>query len=165
MVWGLAMTDVPVGKQLWGELLRQIARRTRNPADAEDLLHAAYVRMEQYRAKHIVKNPAAFIVRAALNINIDNYRRDKLLIEHSDTVTIKDPKPLPDEVMASDARLMRAKLGLDQLPPRTREILLMHHLHRMKYHEIARQFGISESTVERHVARGLLFLSAWTKGW
>ena len=52
------MTDIPVGRELWGDLLRQIARRTRNRSDAEDLLHSAYLRLERYRSQNVVNDPA-----------------------------------------------------------------------------------------------------------
>jgi len=72
------MTDIPVGRELWSDLLRQIARRTRNRTDAEDLLHSAYLRLERYRTQNTVNDPAAFLVRTAFNISIDNYRHAKI---------------------------------------------------------------------------------------
>ena len=134
------MTDIPVGRELWSDLLRQIARRTRrNRADAEDLLHSAYLRLERYRTQNTVNDPAAFLVRTAFNISIDDYRHAKIQQNQAETPEVEDAAPLQDEVVAARARLARVKAGLNKLTPRTREIFLMHRLNNLKYHEIDRQ--------------------------
>jgi RNA polymerase sigma factor (sigma-70 family) len=161
------MTDIPVGREFWLDVLRQIARKTRSRADAEDLLHAAYLRLERYRSQNEVTNPAAFLVRTASNIGIDNYRRDRLLSsgELPDSLHLEDSAPLQDEVVAARTRLKRVKEGLDRLTPRTREVFLMHRLEEYKYHEIATRLGISQSAVEKHIAKAALFLTGWMEGW
>jgi len=159
------MTDIPVGRELWTDLLRQIARRTRNSGDAEDLLHSAYLRLERYRSQNVVNDPAAFLVRTAFNISIDNYRHAKIQQNQPEAPDVEDTAPLQDEVVAARARLARVKAGLAQLTPRTREIFLMHRLNNLKYHEIASRLGISQSAVEKHIAKAVLFLTEWTEGW
>jgi RNA polymerase sigma factor (sigma-70 family) len=72
---------------------------------------------------------------------------------------------LQDEVFASRARLDRVKRGLEELAPRTREIFLMYRLEDLKCREIARRIGISESAVEKHIAKAMLFLTKWAEGW
>jgi len=162
---GRIVTDIPVGKELWCDLRRQIARRTRNPLDAEDLLHSAYLRLQKYRKENVVKDPAAFLVRAACNISIDNFRRDHGLREQAEAFEVEDHAPLQDEVVAARARLERVKAGLERLTPRTREVFLMHRLQNLKYHEIASRLGISQSAVEKHIAKAVLFLTDWVAGW
>jgi RNA polymerase sigma factor (sigma-70 family) len=159
------MADIPVGRALWSDLVRQIARRTRNRADAEDLLHSAYLRLARYGSQHPVADPAAFLVRTAFNISIDNYRHEKVLQNQAEATDLEDAAPLQDEVIAARVRLARVKAGLNKLTPRTREIFLMHRLNNLKYHEIASQLGISQSAVEKHIAKAVLFLTEWTEGW
>jgi len=161
----MVMSEVPINRDLWRSLRQQIARRTRNPADAEDLLHSAYLRMVRYEAAHEVSNPAAFLVRTACNIEIDRYRHDKVVTDEGDAFQVEDSFPLQDEVIAARARLERVRAGLERLNPKTREIFLMSRLRNMKYSEIGKNFGISPSAVEKHVAKALLFLSEWTNGW
>ncbi|HUO02449.1 MAG TPA: sigma-70 family RNA polymerase sigma factor [Rhizomicrobium sp.] len=159
------MADIPVGKALWSDLIRQIARRTRNRRDAEDLLHSAYLRLTRYGAQHPVGDPAAFLVRTAFNLSIDNYRHEKALQNQAEASDVEDAAPLQDEVIAARVRLTRVKEGLNKLTPRTREIFLMHRLNNLKYHEIASRLGISQSAVEKHIAKAVLFLTEWTEGW
>jgi RNA polymerase sigma-70 factor (ECF subfamily) len=41
----------------------------------------------------------------------------------------------------------------------------MHRWHELRYQEIADRLGISVSSVEKHIAKAMLFLSEWTEGW
>lgn len=159
------MSELPISKDLWRDLIRQIARRTRNPSDAEDLLHSAYLRMDRYQIGHGIIDPAAFLVRTACNIAIDNYRHDKKAANEGDAPEMRDFAPLQDEVVVNRDRLDRVRAGLERLSPRTREIFLLNRLENMKYQEIADRFGISQSAIEKHIAKALLFLNEWTKGW
>jgi RNA polymerase sigma factor (sigma-70 family) len=159
------MSDASLDKDLWRYLSGKIARRVSKPLDAEDLLHSAYLRMVRYRAEHVVANPAAFLVRAACNISIDNYRRDKVIADESEAFEVRDLTPLQDEVIAARDRLNRVKSGLERLSPKTRDIFLMHRLQNMKYQEIANAYGISQSAVEKHIAKALSFLQNWADGW
>lgn len=154
-------------RTIWESLLRQIVRRTKNSSDAEDLLHSAFLRLEKYRASHTVENPSAFLVQTAINIRVDDYRRKRRLgqLLSDKSARTDNNQPLQDEVMCARARLERVKAGLDRLPERTREILLMHRLDGLKLREIADRLGISQSAVEKHLARAVLFLADWTDGW
>ena len=160
------MTDVPVSRELWNRLIKEVRVRTRGRSDAEELLHAAYVRLLRYRARQQVDNVAAFLVRTAVNIGVDNYRHDRFIADVAPENTgLCENSPLQDEVLAARARLDRVREGLSRLTPRTREVFLMHRLDDMKYREIAERLGISQSAVEKHIAKAALFLTEWTEGW
>jgi len=161
------MADGATERAFWADLLRRVARRTRGRADPEDLLHAAYVRLARYRVQHTVENPTAFLVKTAVNIAIDDYRHDRAIaIGQSGEAELRaDDAPLQDEAIASRARLARVNEGLARLPARTREIFLMHRLDGLKYRVIAERMGLSQSAVEKHIAKAALFLTEWVEGW
>jgi RNA polymerase sigma-70 factor (ECF subfamily) len=160
------MSDIPVSREFWNRLIRQVRSRTRGRSDPEELLQAAYLRLVRYRSEHAVENVAAFLVRTAVNIGVDNYRHDRFIAEIApDEVGARENSPLQDEVLAARERLDRVREGLARLTPRTREIFLMHRLDEMKYREIAERLGISQSAVEKHIAKAALFLTEWTEGW
>ena len=160
------MSDISVDREFWNRMIREVRSRTRGRADAEDLLHAAYLRLLRYRAQHAVENIAAFLVRTAVNIGVDNYRHQRFIADVApEDVGRAENSPLQDEVLAARVRLERVREGLSHLTPRTREIFLMHRLDDMKYREIAERLGISQSAVEKHIAKAALFLTEWTEGW
>lgn len=162
------MTAIPFDRAFWTDMVRRVSRRTGGHADAEDLVQSAFERMHRYSQTRQVENPAAFLVRTAVNLRLDAYRREKLLGRRHFPENLEDhgnDSPLQDEVLAARARLNRVESGIEQLPPRTREIFLMHRLEHVKYSEIAGRFGISESAVEKHIARATAFLMKWAKDW
>ena len=160
------MSDIPVSREFWNRLVREVRNRTRGRADAEDLLQAAYLRLARYRSEHAVENVAAFLVRTAVNIGVDNYRHDRFIADLApDALGVRENSPLQDEVLAARARLERVREGLARLTPRTREVFLMHRLDDLKYREIAERLGISQSAVEKHIAKAALFLTEWSEGW
>jgi RNA polymerase sigma factor (sigma-70 family) len=160
------MSDVPVNREFWNRLIREVRHRTRGRADPEELLHAAYLRLLRYKAQHAVENIGAFLVRTAVNIGVDNYRHDRFIADVApDQTGACENSPLQDEVLAARERLDRVREGLSRLTPRTREIFLMHRLDEMKYREIAERLGISQSAVEKHIAKAAMFLTEWAEGW
>jgi len=160
------MADSPIDRDFWNGLLRQIIKRTRRKSDAEDLLQAAYVRLMRYRESHPVENIPGFLIKTAVNIGVDNYRRERFLAEIAPEIGGgTENSPLQDEVLAARARLKRLEDGLAELSPRTREVFLMHRLDSLKYREIAERLSISQSAVEKHIARAALFLTEWMEGW
>lgn len=163
---GGAMSDIPVNREFWDRLVREVRIRTRGRADPEELLHSAYLRLVRYRAQHAVENVGAFLVRTAVNIGVDNYRHERFIADISpEDSGARENSPLQDEVLAARVRLDRVREGLSRLTPRTREVFLMHRLDALKYREIAERLGISQSAVEKHIARAALFLTEWTEGW
>jgi RNA polymerase sigma-70 factor (ECF subfamily) len=162
------MTEIPREPGFWSDVLRRIMRRERGRADAEDLLHAAYLKLQRYAAVKPVDNPAGFLVHAAANIAVDISRHERsLTINPLDvsTLNIADAAPLQDEVLAARARLERVRTGLAQLPARTQDVFLMYRIEGLKYREIAERLAISQSAVEKHIAKAVHFLTEWTQGW
>ena len=160
------MADIGTDKDFWDRLRRKIGQLTRRSNDVDDLLHDAFLRLERYKADKKVENPAGFLVFAALNLGVDQYRREKRQDPglYENILEIRDNSPLQDEVIAARARLDRVRLGLERLSPRTREVFLMCRLDGLKHAEVAHRLGISESAVEKHVAKAMLFLVEWTAG-
>lgn len=145
--------------------LRQALRRHgRSDQEAEDLIQDAFARLECYKRERPVDQPEAFLVRTVVNLSVDAFRHDRL---HGDVETLTeqsvliDATPGPDEVLASRQRLTRLSAGLEKLSERTRDIFLAHRLEGLGQAEIAKQYGVSLSAVEKHIAKALLFLTEW----
>ena len=151
------MADAPNDRGWWRGVLDRVVRGTRGSPAAEDYLHTAFLRLEEYRRSNEVQNPAGFLVRTAVNIAADEARRPAARTTDpcpvDELLDIADSEPLADEVFAARTRLERVKAGLAQLSPRTREIFLMHRVEGLKYREIAAELGITVSAVEKHIAR------------
>jgi len=151
----------------WIYLRSQVSRVTRRE-DAEDLLHDAWVRMTERTTA--VENAEAFLVRSAANGGWDAYRREQreppsTVLTETQITLVRDDSPLQDEALIARHRLERLLAGIDQLTPRTREVFLMHRLDGRKHREIAAALGISQSAVEKHVAKAVEVLTDWMENW
>jgi RNA polymerase sigma factor (sigma-70 family) len=125
--------------------------------EADDVLHDAFVRfLHSYSGKRVA-NPLGLIARITMNIIRDNARSRKFRQQqsHGLDMAMCRPRAEPDPEMVC---LDRQSLGLlcaavDALPPRCREVLLLHRIEGMAQSEVARLLGISRSAVEKHLAR------------
>lgn len=149
----------------WSQLLKQVKRKT-NRIDAEDLLQDAYVRMVANDANP--ENKEAYLVHVAVNRGNDAYRMEEVRERnHADIAMslLSKAEPLQDEVLLAQTRLRRVAQGIDELPPRTQEVFLLQRMEGLKYREIAAQLAISQSAVEKHMTKAVLFLGDWMKDW
>ena len=152
--------------QGWHAVLRTVRRVLHGTNDAEDLLHSAFIRLAEYRDRETVANPAAFLVRTAANLAVDERRR-RLRREIPSTLIelmeVADEQPMQSEMLAAEERLENVLAGLDSLGARTREIFLMHRISGLKHRDIAARLGITVSAVEKHIAKASLFLLTWSE--
>ncbi|HEY1130523.1 MAG TPA: RNA polymerase sigma factor [Roseateles sp.] len=145
-----------------------LRRRGRTEHEAEDLVQEAWLRLARYETeKQPVDRPAAFLIRTALNLSIDEYRTtvnhgEQVMLE--DVVLIDTAPSVEDSVLARE-RTARLSLGLSRLSDKTRDIFLAHRIDGLPYTEIAQRHGISVSTVHQHIAKATLRLTSWMEGW
>ena len=142
--------------------LRSLLRRQgRSREDADDLIQEAFLRLHLYCRTGEVQQQEAFLARTVLNLSVDMHRkehRELYVDEPVESLPLKDFLPTPDEELAIQDRLTKAASILDALPPRTREIFLMHRVEGHGCAHIAARFGISVSAVEKHIAKAVLSL-------
>lgn len=145
------------------KLRRLLRSRGRTADDTDDLIQEAFLRLQCYCQEKTVEQPEAFLVRAALNLSIDERRR----AHHRHTVAARvellpliDARPPPEEVLATQQRLERVKQALDALSPRAREVFIL-RAEGYSYGQIAEQLDLAVSTVEKHMAKAALFFDTW----
>jgi len=147
----------------WGFLQRLLRRRGVTREDAEDLVQEAILRLHVYmREGGEVRDPQAFVTRTAMNLAIDARRHahgDLYSKTPVELLELADFGPTPDEVLASEERLMRLKTVLDGVSVRTRQVFFMHRLLGLSHAEIATALAISKSAVEKHIASAVTVLA------
>jgi RNA polymerase sigma factor (sigma-70 family) len=144
-----------------------LMRRGRSSHEADDLVQEAWIRLSAYEREQAVEKPAAFLMRTAFNLSIDAHR---MRISHGeevliDEVVLLDEAPSAETVLLAKQRVARLGPCLPRLTDKTRQIFLSHRVDGMSYKEIARQHGLSVSTVEKHVAKATLQITSWMEGW
>jgi RNA polymerase sigma-70 factor (ECF subfamily) len=153
------------------DILRRVRgtlrRRGVAEQDAEDLVQAAFLKVERYEQKHAIHSQEAMLVTTAVNLSIDEARRQQRspFAQTNNVFAIADAGPDPEQVLQSQRRLKRAAEGIEQLPERTRRILLRRRLDGVSYAVIANEEGMSIPAVEKQVARATLEMMKWMEQW
>lgn len=134
--------------------------------DIEDILQETYINTYQSSLKQDIAFPKAFMVKTAIrlaNRHIAVAQRvdcDELIEERSDEHGFL----FNAQQFASQTEqevLSREEFGflceaVGELPTQCRKVFILKKVYGLSQREIAKRLGISESTVEKHVAKGLL---------
>ena len=153
---------------MFAKIRHAMIRRGTVADDADDIVQEAFARLEAYRQAVAVTNEEAFLMRTAVNLGRDQARRRKVAPFVDAELAIEsiiDGAPPPDEIIRARERLRRASAGLKQLDELTRRCLLAHRLEGLTCAEIAKRESLPVTTVEKRVARAVLFLVKWMDGW
>jgi RNA polymerase sigma-70 factor (ECF subfamily) len=146
------------------KLRRLLRSRGRSVDDTEDLIQEAFLRLQVYCRDKDVAQTEAFLVRTALNLSIDQHRRESVAgvvpgaLDHMQLI---DPSPSPDAVCAAQERLQHMRLGLANLSPRQREVFLLNRVEGYSFAQISQQLKVSMSMVEKHAAKAVLAMTNW----
>jgi RNA polymerase sigma-70 factor (ECF subfamily) len=151
-----------------GSLKRFIARFFSRTQDIEDIAQETYLRaFDAELSGEDVRSPKAFLFRIAKNAALNELeRKSRLLtdyIEDSSTpdVIVKDASA-EEQVMAQEKLAMFCR-AVASLPTQCRKAFLMRKVYGLSHKDIAQQLGISTSTVEKHIASGLLRCSTYLR--
>ncbi len=144
-------------------LVRYFRRKLRDINDVEDLVQEVFVRIAARRGGE-VENLGGYVFQTAASVLADRHRRRT--VRHAD-----DQVPFDSErhsgtdfdagrVAESRQTLQAVVTALINLPERTRAIFVLRRLEGQNYKDIAAQFEISVSAVEKHMARAVQQLMA-----
>ena len=141
--------------------LRAIAGRA-GAHDEEDVVQDAFLRIvERSRQEEIPKldNLLARVVRC---LAIDRLRRRATRSAFAASEageSAVDAVADPERSLMGAQRLKRVLAAIEAMPPRRREVFLLHRVEELTYAQIARQLGVSLKAVEKHVHLAMRQLS------
>ena len=126
-----------------------------------DLVQETFLRFAGYAQRETLRNPVAMLHRIARNLLFEQTRRYKTRGAKETTLdSTAEIAVQPTQIREIEARQMMDayQRAVDLLPPRTREVFLLHRVDSLSYKEIAAQLGIGLRTVEWHMTEALLRL-------
>ncbi|MDP1619234.1 RNA polymerase sigma factor [Phenylobacterium sp.] len=143
--------------------LRAFFRNKVQEDEIDDLVQEVLIRMHGRDASGI-DNLEHYVIRAARNVLRDRYRRDQVRRRQDHCELLEHDHP-PDDM--SPERILRAReqlattlQAMDELPERSRTILVLLRWEGMSYSEVAELLDISVSAVQKHVTRSMRHLMA-----
>ncbi len=145
-------------EQYAGALYRVAFSVLRNPADAEDAVQEAFLRVLRHRhTLGEVRDHRVWLIRIVWNIALDRKRRAKTRPETDDVAELARVLPsdgLSAEEVASAAQHHAHVLAcVEQLPAKERQVLQLSAFEELSSVEIAAVLGITESSVRSRLFR------------
>jgi len=142
--------------------LAWVVSRIVPPHEIEDVVHETYVRVCQYKNKGEIREPRALMVKTARNIALDHIKRAEWRLSSSledepetSNCDVNHSKDDPLHQVASDQEFGQFCEIVRQLPQQCKKVFILKKVYGHSQREISQELGISESTVEKHIARGM----------
>ncbi len=140
-----------------------LRRASWRPEEIEDLVQEGYAAIASSCLDEI-RSPGAFFFQTVRNIATDMLRRKQVvsMLAVADVDRLAGADPSPDAVgqLTAIEDLARVKAAIERLPAACREVFILCKVEGLSHAEVARRLGVSQSNVEKHIARGLRLCAA-----
>ncbi|MGN6514103.1 MAG: RNA polymerase sigma factor [Lysobacteraceae bacterium] len=144
-------------------LMRFLRRHWPHRDELTDLRQELYARIYEAAAKALPAQPRAFLFASARHLMTDRLRRGKVVsIEPMGDFPPSDvlvDEVSPERWCGGRQALRRLADAFDRLPDRCREVVWLRRVEELSQRDVASRLGISEKTVEKHIAKGMRLLA------
>jgi RNA polymerase sigma-70 factor (ECF subfamily) len=141
-------------------LQKYLRKFTSGAEDVEDLVQEAYVRVCAMPDGQEVDSPRALLFRIARNLAVDRARqrftRATDDVADFESLNVSSTEAEPDQQVDLSRRFESFCAAVDSLPPLCRRVFVLRKVYQFSHDEIAQVLGLSHSTIEKHVAKGLV---------
>jgi RNA polymerase sigma-70 factor (ECF subfamily) len=146
--------------ELHGEALRRyLSRVLQCDAAAQDVAQEAWVRLLRYRPQLEPTRSRGYLFQVALNIARNRFAAKRTHAEIPSSLEwesdLESDAPDPERVAEAREAVGIVADEIERLPPRCREVFLMHRIEGLTHEAIAEILQISRSMVEKHMIKAL----------
>ena len=139
-----------------------LARRGIAECDIDDVVQETYAKLVTLPSVDAVRDPRSYTYQVALSVHVTNLRKSNVIpikvIPQFEQANIAASDPSPEQIAADRGELDQLAAALAKLPERCRAVFLARRVEGLSHRETAQKLGISEKTVEKHMARGIRHL-------
>ncbi len=129
-----------------------------------DLRQEVYVRVYEAAGRALPEQPKAFLFATARHLLADRVRRSRVVsietvgdFEALNVLVVDGPSP--EHWCSARQVLRRLSDAFDRLPARCREVVWLRRVEELSQKQVAARLGISEKTVEKHLAKGMRLMA------
>lgn len=134
---------------------RFLRTKVSNPADAQNLVQEAYLRLLRVKEPQLIQDPVAYLFRIARNLVGEMYAKLPPAADPLDDVDLADQGMSTEELAESKQQIDRLDEVLAHLNPKCRAALILHRCDGLTVDEIAAELDLSRGMVKKHLAQGL----------
>lgn len=148
-------------------LKRYLARWLKRPEDIEDVIQESFLKVLEAGSKGEIHYSNAYLYRTAHNVALNMLSKKSYhVMEYMEDFV--DETVLPNETsietaVAGQQRFEQFCQAAAQLPEQCRKVLILRKVYGFSQQEVAERLGISISTVEKHLTKGLVRCADYLK--
>jgi RNA polymerase sigma-70 factor (ECF subfamily) len=132
------------------------SRSSMQSADLDDVAQEVFLRLLRYSDDAVVEYPQSYLFRIASNVVNEWRERARNCLPHDD-VWLSDlqvePEAEPERSVELELINVHVRGAVSRLPPRPRQVLLLHIREDLTYKQIAARLRLTPRIVRRDIAR------------
>ncbi len=140
-------------------VLKRLVARIVGPNDVDDILQETFIKACAASERTDIRHPRSFILKTARNLALNQvtgaYHRRTQTADPLSVGIQRTAESAESEFEARERFLEFCRVVRD-LPAQCRRVFVLRKVYGLTQQEIAKYLQISESTVEKHVIKGLL---------
>ena len=144
-------------------LMRYLSRCWSDRSEIHDIRQECYIRVYEAAAKSRPVAPKSFLFQTARHLMVDHLRHRRVVsiesVEDLDALNVSVDELSPERRLGGLQELRNLSYAFDQLPAKCREVVWMRKVQGLSQREVGTQLRIAETTVEKHMARGIRLLA------
>ncbi|SDS19032.1 RNA polymerase sigma-70 factor, ECF subfamily [Halopseudomonas litoralis] len=142
----------------YAELRNRLKMRLGSYSQADDILHDTWIQLHQKRSQAETKSPLAYLHRMAMNISVNDFRRQEFFeVDTEALLHIADDTLGPEDHTLVTDDIRQLHKALSHLSPRRRDILLASRIYEVPHKELAERYDISTRMIEKELRSALEF--------
>jgi RNA polymerase sigma-70 factor (ECF subfamily) len=123
---------------------------------AQDTFMRFWEKMQDHADGH--ENVKGLLFKIAGDIFISDYRKKKAAMKYPAKTDREEFSHSPEEQLTYKEMVITYENALADLPEKQRTVFLLNRMDGLKYHEIAKNLGLSVKAVEKRMKNALAFL-------
>ncbi|MEC4728409.1 RNA polymerase sigma factor [Shewanella sp. D64] len=139
--------------------LKRVIGQIVRPDDIDDIVQDTFVRSYEAELKQEIKYVRSYMLKTAKHLALNHVAKSAYKFNHSIEEFVETPIELISTSFESEfeskERFLFFCRATDQLSGSVRKCFILKKVYGLSQSEIAKFLNISESTVEKHVAKGL----------
>jgi len=148
--------------QLFEHYKQRLANHIRHlvhPQDIDDIVQDTFIKSYEAELKQNIEFPKTYMLRTARNLALNHIQKhdNKLTdsVEETHLTTVSMSSPSLEQEFESKERFLNFCRATDKLPDQCRKAFILKKVYGLSQKEISTYLNLSESTIEKHIAKGI----------